>query len=108
MSSTPAYVQGDLEPDLVLTLVAPGAQAALATNTSLNLDWLRPDGTRVSVPLVLVSTTLFTVKRVWVAGDTTVVGLHRGRVVVTAANGELVSDPASSDGVHHLWWVLAP
>ena len=104
--STYSLVQGDLEPDMVITLAAPGALASLPTATAVNLYWKKPDGTIATVPLVVVNATTGQVKRVWAIGDTALAGLHRGIVQVTGANGEIASDP--NDGTHLLWWVYAP
>ncbi len=101
-----SVTQGDLEPDMLITLAAPGAQAALATAQAVDLWWKKPDGTIVTVALVVVNATLYQLKRVWATGDTDIAGLHRGRVLVTASNGEVASDP--NDGTHLLWWVYAP
>lgn len=40
-------------------------------------------------------------KRVWVAGDTDLIGTHFGQAVVTRANGEVQTFPG--DGSHYIW-----
>lgn len=96
-----ALVKGDLEPDMLITLSAPGALAALPTATAVNLRWKKPDGTTTTVALTVVNAVAGTVKRVWAAGDSDQVGRHWGQVVVTTAGGETASDP--NDGSLLSW-----
>jgi hypothetical protein len=98
-------VQGDLEPDMVMTVTAQGALAALATALSVQLRWKKPDGTTSMVTLTVVDVVNGIVKRVWQTGDTNITGLHRGQIVVTASNGETATSPA--DGTDILWMVYA-
>lgn len=104
--ATNTWVQGDLEPDMAITLTTAAALAALPAALAVNLAWKRPDGTTATVPLVVVDAPTGQLKRVWSAGDTSVVGLHRGRVVITCSNGEPLSEP--DDYTHLYWWVFAP
>lgn len=110
MAGIYSLVAGDLKPDMLLTLQAPGAIAALPTAIAVNLHWTRPDGSTVTVPLIVVTPgnglTGAVVKRVWASGDTVLVGLHKGTIQVTDAGGNTVSDPV--DGSHSTWWVYAP
>jgi hypothetical protein len=101
-----ALIQGDLEPDMLIDLAAPAAIAELPTALGVVLQWLKPDGTLTSVPLVIVtaSGTVGQVKRVWQTGDSALVGLHKGVVQVTCANGEICSDP--NDGTPLVWNVF--
>lgn len=110
--------QGDLKPDMLITLQAPGAIAALPTATSLQMLWTRPDGSVALVQLQVVSAgdgvtpgsvtggvaTGAVLKRVWVAGDTTIPGLHRGTVIVDDVASRQTSDP--NDGSLLTWYVF--
>jgi hypothetical protein len=98
-----SLVQGDLLPDMLLTVLAPGAKAALLGNTLLQLVWTKPDGTTSRVPLVLVNATSTTgnVKKVWSTGETAMVGTHLGMIEIYDANGRLASDP--NDGSEIIW-----
>lgn len=98
-------VQGDLEPDMPLTVTAAGALAALPTALSVQLRWKKPDGTVSTVALTVVDAPTGAVKRTWVAGDTDLVGWHEGQIVVTAADGNDLSSPV--DGTYLLWNVFA-
>lgn len=103
-----ALVQGDLEPDMLINLAAPSAIAELPTALVVNMLWEKPDGTVTTVSLAIVTATgtVGQVKRVWQAGDSAEVGVHRGIVQVTCANGEITSDP--NDGSTMIWNVYAP
>lgn len=106
---TYSLVTGNLKPDMLITLVAPGAIAALPTAQSANMLWTKPDGTTVTVPLIVVTAgngvSGAVLKRVWSAGDTALAGLHKGTVMITDASGNPVSDP--TDGTHMTWWIYA-
>lgn len=97
-------IEGDLDPDMALQAIdASGSVADLSTAVDISLYWVKPDGTTSTVPLVAVSLALGQVKRVWVAGDTAQVGVHMGRIVVTAPGGETRTYP--NDGSWLYWWV---
>lgn len=104
-----SLVSGDLKSDMLITLSAPGAIAALPTAQAANMLWTKPDGTTVTVPLIVVSpgngTSGAVLKRVWSAGDTALAGLHKGTVRITDSAGNLCSDP--NDGSHMCWWIYA-
>jgi hypothetical protein len=101
--------QGDLKPDMLITLAAPGAIAALPTAQSAELLITRPDKTVVLVPLIVVTagngTSGAVLKRVWSAGDTALVGFYQGVVLITDVNGEQVSDPNNGSPIS--WQVYA-
>lgn len=102
-----SLVQGDLDPQgMPITLVAPDAIAALTGALAVNMRWKKPDGTTSVVSLAVVTTSPPVVKKVWVAGDSDQVGLHRGQVVITASNGASVSDP--NDGTNGFTWNVYP
>lgn len=96
-------VQGNLEPDLRFQCTVLGQPEDVSDATSFVLLWLRPDGTTTTVSLVAIDLSAGLVKRVWVAGDTSVIGLHRGRVLVTRGNAEPQTFP--SDGSWFRWRV---
>lgn len=106
-----SLMQGNLQPDMLIPLKAPAAQAALATALQVTLHWKKPDGTVADVALAVVMSGIsndpnipsYCVKRVWATGDSDVLGQHLGTVVVTCANGETTSDP--NDGSYMSWWV---
>ena len=98
-----SLVQGNLKPDMLIPLTAPGSQAELAAALAVNMRWTKPDGTTVVVPLVVVDLPTFKLKRVWDVGDSDIVGVHKGVVEITCSNGETTDDPI--DGTAMLWWV---
>jgi hypothetical protein len=99
-------VQGDLEPDIQFTCSVNGTAEDISDSTARVLRWKKPgEETTVDVALTTVSLAAGTVKRVWAAGDTDIAGAHRGRVVVTRANGETQTFP--SDGSWFIWFVNA-
>lgn len=96
-------VKGDLEPDMPMIVTVDGTAQDLTAAVSLSLHWMKPDGTVVDVALTAVNLVLGQVKRVWVAGDTDVVGYHRGRIVATWPSGDTQTFP--NDGSWVLWAV---
>ncbi len=102
-----SMIAGDLEPDMNLAAVVNGEPESLADGDidTIELVWLKPDETRETVPLTAVSLADGYVKRVWAAGDTDDVGVHRGRILVTYDSGETKTYP--NDGSWFFWWVYA-
>jgi hypothetical protein len=102
-----SLVVGDLEPDMEIDAVdyngSVGTAAVLTGATDVSLRWKKPDGTVITVPLVVIDLATGRLKRVWVAGDSDQEGVHFGQVVVTLANGELRTYP--NDGSQIIWWV---
>lgn len=96
-------VKGDLDPDMELTVTVNGVAQDLTAATTIKLRWLKPDGTTADVTLTAVNLLAGKVKRVWVVGDTNLVGYHKGRIVITWANGETQTFP--NDGSWHIWAV---
>lgn len=96
-------ISGDLLPSMSVQLGNAASIAALATAQSVAMLWLRPDGTVVSVPMVVVDPVNGIVQRVWSPGDSVQTGEHRFQVVVTASNSETATDPV--DGSLYKWWV---
>ena len=100
-----SIVVGDLQQDLNLDL-----NVDLTTAVSYQLLWRKPDDTETLVALTAADLTLGQVKRVWVAGDTDMAGVHRGRVVVTWEGD--IPDPSDdrpqtfpNDGTWFIWYV---
>jgi hypothetical protein len=101
-----SLVVGDLEPDMEIDLTN---QLSLLTGAlALNLEWFKPDGlggflAPVTVPLVAIDQPNGKLKRVWVSGDSSIAGIHRGRVIVTTSNSELAHWP---DDGSYLYWIV--
>lgn len=100
-----SLVKGDLGRPMDITLGVPAAVAALPTATSVKLLWTKPDKTQTLVDLTVIDAGTAKLERTWIAGDTDMVGLHRGIVQVTNAAGKVISDP--DDGTHLLWWIYS-
>jgi NADPH-dependent ferric siderophore reductase len=98
-------IEGDLEPDMDLAVTVNGIAQDITSATTITLHWLKPNGTVADVTLTAVDLTTGQVKRIWAAGDTSVVGYHRGRVVITWSTGEKQTFP--NDGSWHLWVVYS-
>ena len=98
-----SLVVGDLEPDMFLTAAVNGTAKDLSDADTVELRWLKPDGTEVYVSLDEVDFELGQVKRTWVAGDSDDAGVHRGRIVATWAGDEPQTFP--NDGSWFIWWV---
>lgn len=98
-------VKGDLAPDMLITVSSsaePGG-SNITGALAIELDWLKPDGTRSSIALATVDLSTGQVRRQWQTGDTDVPGTHQGRVVVTRGDGRQQTFP--SDG-SALRWVV--
>jgi hypothetical protein len=95
-------VQGDLEPDLPLTITVNDSPEDISGST-VELRWRKPDGTFTTVDLTTVDLSVGQVKRVWEEGDTDVVGFHQAQVAVTRPGGEVQTFP--SDGSYY-WWAV--
>lgn len=96
-----SLIRGDLEPDMELQAKINGVAENLTTAQEIKLRWQKPDGTVALVTVTSVDLTLGKVKRVWVAGDTDQVGLHRGQLRVVRSNGEVQTFP--NDQSYYLW-----
>lgn len=96
-------IEGDLEPDMGLTVYIDDAPAVLTGALVVELRWQKPDGTVSIVSLTTVNLAVGQVKRVWQAGDTDQVGYHKGQIRVTRSNGEYQTFP--SDGSSYMWLV---
>lgn len=99
-----SIIRGDLEPDLVFPCKRNGVAVDLTGALAHTMRWLKPNGTVLTgVALVASDLAAGELKRVWVAGDTDLAGVHRAQVVVTAENGETMTFP--SDSTHFTWVV---
>jgi hypothetical protein len=98
-----SLIVGDLESDMFVTAAVAGVADDLRDADTVELDWLKPDGTRVTVPLVAVDAQVGQYKRVWEAGDTDLAGVHRGRMVVTWPTDEPQTYP--NDGSWMIWYI---
>jgi hypothetical protein len=99
-----SLVAGDLEPDLVVTLLLNGAPVAgLASAQSVSLVWRRPDGTAATVAMTVVDASAAQVRYTWASGDTSIAGTHQARVRVVHADGDPQTFP--SDGSWFAWTV---
>lgn len=96
-------VQGDLEPDLLLDLAVNDTAEDITDATSPTMVWWKPDDSVDEVDLIVVDAAAGRVRYTWETGDTDLVGLHRGRVVLTRGNGEQQTFP--SDGTWFRWRV---
>lgn len=81
--------QGDLEPNLDLQLLkSDGQPQDLSTGVSgVQMRWRKPDGTVTTVSLTIVAAATGQVRYAWVAGDTSIVGVHLGEAIVTWTTG---------------------
>jgi hypothetical protein len=98
-------VAGDLEPDMFVTAATSGTPDDLQDALSVQLVWKKPDGTESTVALVGVDAAVGSYKRVWVEGDTDMVGVHQGRLQVTWPDDEVQTYP--NDGTWMIWYVYA-
>lgn len=108
-----SLVEGDLEPDMLLTVVT-ATDYDLADAIDVQLRWKTPDGEIVMVDLVEVSTNMDTgvYKYVWQAGGTDQVGAHSGQIVITWDVGvapEVVeeNETCPNDGSWAIWYVYS-
>jgi hypothetical protein len=96
-----SVIRGDLTPDMPLTLTTNDTPDDLTAASSIELRWLKPDGTLTTVTLTAVDLATGQVKRVWVTGDTDLVGTHYGQVVVTIPTSLPKTYP--NDGSEIIW-----
>lgn len=104
-------VQGDLEPDMAIELKVNGEPEDISDALAFSMRWLKPDGSIVTAAALVEDIDgggLETgrVKRIWVAGDTDVIGVHLAQIKVTRANGEVQTFP--SNGTYVRWQIFAP
>lgn len=99
-------VSGDYgaEYPMPITVVGYGGVVNLTTATSYQLRWLRPDGTVAMVSLTAVGLAAGQLERIWLSGDTSQLGVHRGQVVVTWPDSTTTTYP--QDGSYYTWNVF--
>lgn len=99
-------VSGDYgaEYPMPITVVGYGGVVNLTTASSYQLRWLQPNGTVVTVSLTAVGLAAGQIERIWVSGDTSQVGVHRGQVVVTWPDSTTTTYP--QDGSYYTWNVF--
>lgn len=74
----------------------------LSGATTVELHWVKPDGTLIVDTLNPVDASLGEFEMIWSAGDTDQEGAHFAHVVVTTAG---VPETYPSDGTKIIWWV---
>lgn len=107
MSTDPEYslIVGDLEPPMPITITMNDEEEPLSGALSIQLEWLKPGEVEpVLVDLTAVDLDAGLLERVWVDGDTARPGTHKGRVVVTRANGK--AQHFSNNGEWFTWPVI--
>lgn len=104
-------VAGVLTPPMELTVSFDGAAVDLSQALTVELLWELPDGTTRTVELEEADEgdlEVGEVRRVWVAGDTDVLGAHRGQIRVTWPATEEFADLPTvfpTDGDVVVWFV---
>lgn len=103
-----SLIQGDLEPDMQIPLTVNGAPMDLTGALSVDMEWMLPDGSVVTVGLSVVApATAGLVKKTWAAGETSMAGTHRGRVVVTWPGSPERPQTFPNNGSWEIWNVYA-
>lgn len=95
-------VRGDLGPDMPIAITENGVAVNCSGASSVELHWVKPDGTEVTDTLTAVDATAGSYKMVWASGDTDQTGACLGQVVVTTAG---IPKTYPSDGTLMIWWV---
>lgn len=96
-------IRGDLTQSMPITLAVNDIAVVIADTSTVELRWTDPDGVTTVVALEEVDFATGQVRRVWVAGDTDVVGAHTGQIIVTSVGGDVETFP--NDGSLIIWWV---
>lgn len=91
-------IEGDLEPDMPMSV-----GVSVVGASSVRMRWRKPSGAVSTVDLTIITAASGELRRVWEAGDTDEVGVHRCQVVVTWSTGEVQTFP--SDGNYGQWTV---
>lgn len=98
-------IKGDTKPDLEFTITVDDVAQDLTTASTIELKWIKPDDTVETVSLTAVDLVNGEVKKVWTAGETDIVGYHRGRVVVTWSDDNIQTFP--NDGSWYIWAIYS-
>ncbi len=91
--------KGDLAPDLLISLKVNGIVEPLADYSSFTMKWTKPDGTVVTVALLVSDSVNGILRYPWVAGDTDIVGRHTAIVTGIHGDGDPQSFPTLGDSV---------
>lgn len=86
-----SYDLGDLEPPMRLKVPFDGVNDTLTLAVSAEMRWKKPDGTVTTVPLTFADKVASVVQRTWDAGDTDMLGIHTGEVIITWPNGRIAT-----------------
>ncbi len=92
----------DISPVMQLTVLLDGAPVDCSDADSVELRWVKPDGTVAVDDLTPVAAALGQFTMDWATGDTDQVGAHFGQVLVTI-DGVQETYPASGPPI--IWWV---
>ena len=95
--------QFDTEPGMYLECLNENRTESLTDAIAWRMRWRRPDGTVIEVPLVAASLTAGAFVRFWEPGDTDLLGVHTGQVIVTRGSGGETTFP--NDGTFFYWTV---
>lgn len=95
-------VKGNLAPAMPLTITSDGSAVDLSGADTVELSWIKPDGTETLTTLTPVNAALGQFRMDWTDGDTDQVGPHLGLVIVTTSS---VPQTYPSDGTKIIWWV---
>ena len=98
-----SIVQGDLSPNLSITIGIGDLVEPLSAAQAIKMHWIKPDGTEALVTLTAIDLPNGKLQYIWQAGDTTLTGVHQGRVIVTLSTGKPQSFP--SDGTWIYWYI---
>lgn len=95
-------VRGDLGPPMPITLSVNGTAIDASGASTVQLHWLKPDGSTYLSTLTPVNAAQGQYQMNWSAGDTDVAGPYQGQVIVTTSG---VPETFPSDGTKIIWWV---
>lgn len=95
-------VRGDTSPSMPVNITANGVAVDASSADSVELRWMKPDGTVTTTTLVAVAAITGEFEMQWTNGDTDQIGPHFGEVIVTT--GAAV-ETFPSDGSKIIWWV---
>ena len=95
-------VRDDISPVMQLTVLSGGTAVDCSTADSVELRWIKPDGTVTVDDLTPVAAALGQFTMDWAAGDTDQIGPHFGHILVTISG---VQETYPGDGSTIIWWV---
>lgn len=98
-------ILGDESDPLELTAYGrDGAVADLTGYSTIDLHWVKPNGSESWVSVTVVSQVLGRVKYEWEPGDVAPVGYHKGRIVVDRNTPTQKHYP---DDGSWFWWLVS-